>query len=61
MVLTAGSDDVLESELLAMGCDAVVFKPVGVRELMDRVVALLERGPRTVTDSGLKAHGSGTT
>ena len=61
MVLTAGSDDVLESELLAMGCDAVVFKPVGVRELMDWVVALLERGPRTVTDSGLKAHGSGTT
>jgi signal transduction histidine kinase/ActR/RegA family two-component response regulator len=50
--MTAGSGDALESELLACGCDAVVFKPVTIDRLLATVAALLERGPRERAAAG---------
>jgi signal transduction histidine kinase/CheY-like chemotaxis protein len=44
VAMTAGSGDALESELLASGCDAVVFKPMTADFLMGTVTRLLERG-----------------
>jgi signal transduction histidine kinase/ActR/RegA family two-component response regulator len=56
VAMTAGSGDALESELLASGCNAVVFKPMTADFLMGTVTRLLERG---AADAAVVAKATG--